>query len=177
MINNAAKGFLVDCGLSAEFDEPVTTISGLDHLEGREVIANVNGGIIEGLVVKNGSVTLPKKASSIVIGLPYEFELETLNIEGENTQGLTKLINFVSVKCYKSREDFLICGADGRAFRNPRCDDSINHSENLYSKDISRTVLARPLQNATVKIKQNYPLPVTILSISALVDVRDNENN
>ncbi len=177
VINNAAKGFLVDCGLSAEFDEPVTTISGLDHLEGREVIANVNGGIIEGLVVKNGSVTLPKKASSIVIGLPYEFELETLNIEGENTQGLTKLINFVSVKCYKSREDFLICGADGRAFRNPRCDDSINHSENLYSKDISRTVLARPLQNATVKIKQNYPLPVTILSISALVDVRDNENN
>lgn len=177
VINNAAKGFLVDCGLSASFDEPVTTIRGLDHLEGREVIANVNGGIIEGLVVKNGSVTLPKKASSIVIGLPYEFELETLNIEGENTQGLTKLINFVSVKCYKSREDFLICGADGRAFRNPRCDDSINHSENIYSKDISRTVFARPLQNATVKIKQNYPLPITILSISALVDVRDNENN
>ena len=175
IIDDAKKAFLVDCGLSAEFDTPVTTISGLDHLEGRTVIANINGGIVTGKVVQNGSITLEKPAKTVIVGLPYEFEIETLNIEGENTQGLKKQINTVSVKCYKSREDFLFCG-DNKNFRHKRCIDSINHSGHLYSENLNSTVLKEPAPNATVKIKQDYPLPITILSISATVDVADNEN-
>lgn len=175
VIEDAKKAFLVDCGLYAEFKTPVTKISGLDHLEGRTVIANVNGGIVTGKVVQNGSITLEKPATTIVVGLPYEFEIETLNIEGENTQGLKKLINYVNVKCYKSREDFLFCG-DTQEFRHKRCTDSINHSGHLYSTDLGNTILSLPKSNATVKIKQDYPLPLTILSISATVDVSDNEN-
>lgn len=179
IIEDTSQAFLVDCGLSATFVNPVSTISGLDHLEGETVICNVNGGIIEGLTVENGSITLPnnKKASSIVVGLPYEFELETLNVEGENTQGLKKLINRVSVKIYKSREDFVFCGADDSEFRHSRCDDSINHAGHLYSKDVSSTVFALPKTDTTIKLKQNYPLPLTILSISAVVDVQNNEND
>lgn len=177
IINNAAKGFLVDCGLSATFNNPVRTVRGLDHLEGEQVICNVNGGIIKGLTVKNGTITLPKEARSIVVGLPYEFELETLNVEGENTQGLKKMINLVSVKIYNSREDFIFCGADGSEFRHSRCDDSINYAEHLYSKDISQTVFSLPKSDATIKIKQTYPLPLTVLSISAVVDVQNNEND
>jgi len=179
IIKDTSQGFLVDCGLSANFVNPVSIISGLDHLEGEKVICNVNGGIIDGLTVENGSITLPnnKKASSIVVGLPYEFELETLNVEGENTQGLKKIINQVSVKIYNSREDFVFCGADGSEFRHSRCDDSINHAGHLYSKDISSTVFALPETDATIKIKQTYPLPLTILSISAVVDVQNNEND
>jgi len=179
IIKDASQGFLVDCGLSANFVNPVSTIRGLDHLEGEKVICNVNGGIIDGLTVENGSITLPngKKASSIVVGLPYEFELETLNVEGENTQGLKKIINQVSVKIYNSREDFVFCGADGSEFRHSRCDDSINHAGHLYSKDIASTVFALPKTDATIKVKQTYPLPLTILSISAVVDVQNNEND
>lgn len=177
IIEDARKAFLVDCGLSAEFKEAKTTISGLDHLEGKEVIANVNGGVITGLVVKNGEIKLPKAAKTIVVGLPYEFEFETLNIEGENTQGLKKVINYVSVKVYKSREDFIFCGSNNQEFRHIRCDESINNSGNLFSKDLAMTVLALPATDATIKLKQNYPLPLTILSVSATVDVQDNENN
>lgn len=177
IIEDARKAFLVDCGLSAEFKEAKTIISGLDHLEGKEVIANVNGGVITGLVVKNGEIKLPKAAKTIVVGLPYEFEFETLNIEGENTQGLKKVINYVSVKVYKSREDFIFCGSNNQEFRHIRCDESINNSGNLFSKDLAMTVLALPATDATIKLKQNYPLPLTILSVSATVDVQDNENN
>ena len=177
IIRDNKKAFLVDCGLSAEFVTARTTITGLDHLEGEKVICNVNGGIIDGLTVENGSITLPKAANTIVVGLPYTFEVETLNVEGENTQGLKKVINHVSVKIYNSREDFIFCGADGSEFRHPRCDDSINHAGHLYSKDIAQTVFAMPETNATIKLKQNYPLPLTILSISAAVDVQNNEND
>ena len=177
IIKDASEAFLVDCGLAAKFTTPQTTIHGLDHLNGRKVICNVNGGIIDGLTVEDGAITLPKPAYSIVVGLPYEFELETLNIEGENTQGLKKVINYISIKIYDSREDFVFCGADGREFRHSRCDDSINHSGHLYSKDIAQTVFSLPKTDATVKLKQTYPLPLTILSISAAVDIQNNEND
>ena len=177
IIKDASKAFLVDCGLSATFELPQTVIHGLDHLEGKKVICNVNGGIIDGLTVENGTITLPKPAFTIVVGLPYEFEVETLNIEGDNTQGLKKVINYVSAKIYDSREDFQFCGADGSEFRHSRCDDSINHANHLYSKDIAQTVFALPLTDATIKLKQSYPLPLTILSISAAVDVQNNEND
>lgn len=177
VVDNAKTAFLVDCGLSGKFDTPVRTISGLNHLEGKEVIANVNGGIITGKVVENGSITFDRDIHTIVVGLPYEFEVETLNIEGENTQGLKKLINYVSVKIHNSREDFLFCGSEGSEFRHARSVKSVNDAGKLFSTDISQTVLAHPTTNATVKIKQNYPLPLTVLSISSVIDVQDNENN
>ena len=176
IINDARKAFLVDSGLYAEFETPVSNISGLEHLEGKKVIANVNGGIIKDLVVQNGTITLPKPAKTIVVGLPYEFDFETLNIEGENTQGLRKLINNAVVKIHKSREDFLFVGTDGSAFRNGRCDESINNSGLLFSKDKSSTVFASPTTEATIHIKQDLPLPLTILSVSCSIDVQDNEN-
>jgi len=176
IVDNAKTAFLVDSGLSAEFDTPVSVISGLDYLEGKKVVCNADGGIIPELIVEDGTINLPVEVKSIVVGLPYTFEIETLNIEGENTQGLKKIVNMVSTKIYNSREDFIFCGAEGYEFRNHRCHDSINHSEKLYSKDIEQTVMAIPTTNACVKLKQDLPLPLTILSISALIDVQDNEN-
>ena len=46
----------------------------------------------------------------------------------------------------------------------------------LFSTDLSMTVTAYPKADATIRIKQNYPLPLTILSVSATVAVQDNEN-
>lgn len=177
IINDTKDAFLVDCGLSAKFTEPIKKILGLDHLEGKKVIANVNGGIIQNLTVKNGAIDLPEYAYSIIVGLPYSFELETLNIEGENTQGLKKIINCVSAKVHKSREDFCFVGANDFESEVSRSDESINNSGLLFSKDIPSTVFAEPTTDATVKIRQDKPLPLTILSISATIDVQDNENN
>ena len=178
IINDAKEAFLVDSGLSGSFSTPVTQISGLDHLEGKTVIANVNGGIVEGLVVEDGQITLPKPAKTIVVGLPYEFDFETLNIEGENTQGLKKIVNCVTVKIHKSREDFQFVGSDGIEYRHARSDASINDAGKLFSTDISpMTVMATPTAEATIHLKQSYPLPLTILSVSGSVDVQDNENN
>lgn len=176
IVNSATTAFLVDSGLSADFENPISVVYGLDHLEGKKVICNADGGIVPNLTVQDGTITLPYEAKNIIVGLPYTFEIETLNIEGENTQGLKKIINMVSTKIYNSREDFILCGANGYEFRNQRLHDSINNSGNLYSIDLEQTVMSLPTTNASVKLKQDYPLPLTILSISALIDVQDNEN-
>lgn len=172
LISDAKEGFFVDCGLRYN-GSAIKEVSGLNHLENEEVIALADGGVIDNLKVQNGKILLPRAASKIVIGLPYEFEIETLNIEGENTHGILKSINQISIKVEKSREDFFIQTSDGTLYQNPRSIESINNAGFLFSGDIKAIIPAVSTSEATIKIKQKYPLPITILSISATVNIGD----
>ena len=118
IINKATDSIFLDSALKYE-GEPVDVLKGLEHLEGKTVYVNADGGI-EQHVVENGSITLNDEASIISVGLSYEFEFETLNIEGENTHGLKKNINRINIKINESREDFYIVGTDGSEFQNER---------------------------------------------------------
>jgi len=177
LLNNVQDGFFVDCGLKGSFDEPISTITGLSHLEGEYVTALADGGVEENLKVQSGQITLNQPASNVVVGLPYEFELETLNIEGENTHGLKKLITEVNIKIDKSREDFYVVGQNGVAIQNPRSKESIDDSNLLITGDVPAYPFADYTENASVKIKQNKPLPLTITSISAVVTLDDEDTN
>jgi hypothetical protein len=172
-ITNARDGFFVDCGLMGEFENPVTEIYGLDHLEGETVIVLADGGVVEDRIVQDGSISLKIPAKKIFVGLPFEFEIETLNVEGENTQGLKKIINSISVKIHNSREDFFVVSDNGQEFQNPRSIENINDAGLLISRDIPAVPLATPTTEATVHLKQKYPLPLTILSIAAVINVED----
>jgi len=78
--------FFVDCGL--KYSGPaITTLTGLDHLEGETVVALANGGAVTGLTVSSGSVTLPYAAANIAIGLPYTSRAVTLPIAGPGQDG------------------------------------------------------------------------------------------
>lgn len=175
IITKTSDSIFLDSALKYE-GTPIQTLHGLEHLEGKEVYVNADGGV-ENHIVKDGSITLHNEASVISVGLPYEFEFETLNIEGENTHGLKKLVNRASIKIFDSREDFFIVGADGQEVQNERSigleDDSINDPTLLISKDVDVTVFSEATEEATIHIKQKYPLPLTILSVSAVVDVED----
>lgn len=174
IIDKTQNGFFVDSGLSATFNNEVKTISGLNHLAGKKVIALSNGGVIDNLIVAaNGKVTLPFGVKEITIGLPFEFKLETLNIEGENTQGLKKIINNVNVSISKSREEFFIGGTEGIYVQTDRSIDSVNDSNSLYTRNVSATPLNSASTDATIIVMQNMPLPLTILSLSATFSMED----
>lgn len=176
LTDTAEDAFMVDCGLKGEFENGITTLSGLSHIENKEVIVNADGNVITGLVVNNGQIILPRAAKKISVGLPYTFEIETLKLEGDNTHGLKKIINYINLSMYKSREDFVYIGTKGSSFRNKRCSESINNPTKLFSKNMRMTVLSDAVSDATVHIKQDYPLPLSILSVSIDADIQDNEN-
>ena len=174
IITDAKKGFFVDCGLSAEFDEPIKTVSGLDHLKGKEVIALCDGGVVSNLVVDlEGKVELPYATKILTIGLPFEFEFETLGVEGENTHGLKKVINSITVNVLNSREDFFVIGNKGHISQNGRSLESINDAGLLFSGKIDATPLNTPTDRATIHLAQKYPLPLTITAVSAIVNSED----
>lgn len=85
---------------------PVTTVGGLNHLEGMEVAILADGSVITNQTVSNGQITLPQAASSITIGLPYICQLQTAYLEPPSqmtVQGARKNIYSAIIRVESSR--------------------------------------------------------------------------
>lgn len=86
---------------------PTEIVRGLNHLEGMEVAILADGAVIPNQIVVNGAITLPQSYSSIVVGLPFVVQLQTLYLEpaGERDtmQGERKNITSVVMRVEASR--------------------------------------------------------------------------
>lgn len=80
--DNLTEFFGVDSGLTYR-GSPSTTISGLSHLEGKEVAILADGAVQARQTVTGGAVTLEAAASVVHIGIPVIAELQTLPIAAE----------------------------------------------------------------------------------------------
>ena len=175
-LSSLENAFFLDSALAVNFEQEVDTISGLEHLANENVNALLDYGVVENLTVSsNGVVELPYKAKNIVIGLPYEFVLETLNIEAQGTLGIEKLINKVEVKIYNSREDFFILNDNGTIFQNSRSVESVNNPKKLFSKNVEFCPLSNPSKEESVTLIQKFPLPLCILDISTTISLQEVE--
>lgn len=170
IIENVNDGFFVDCGLKTVFPSAVTTISGLNHLENEKVAVCADGGAYY-KTVQNGSITLDTPAKCVSVGLPYTFQMQTLNIEGEATFGQLKIINHVDVKIQNSREDFFYKGADNVSVQNARSIDSVNNSALLSSTNVKLYPVGNYDEETNFTIEQSLPLPLSVLSLTFDVEV------
>ncbi|MBP2301588.1 hypothetical protein [Azospirillum picis] len=71
-------GLNLDAAVAAARAEPAAVWGGLDHLEGRRVVAVADGAVREPAVVQAGSVTLDPPARKVEIGLPFTHRIEPL---------------------------------------------------------------------------------------------------
>ncbi len=101
-IDNA---FYLDSGLSYSGD-PITSISGLDHLEGEQVTILADGSTHSAKTVSLGAISLDRSASTIQIGLGYESILQTMRIEAGAQQGVAqsriKRIHEITLRLFRS---------------------------------------------------------------------------
>lgn len=178
IINSLEEAFFLDSALSMKFDEPQQVISGLEHLAGKKVNALLDFGVVEDLTVdEDGRVELPYEARNIVIGLPFEFYLETLNLEAQGTLGIKKLINKIEVKILNSREDFFVENDNNTITQNARSHESVNFPSKLFHKNVEFCPLSNPSMESSVRILQKFPLPLNILAISTTLSVQEVEQS
>ncbi|MBQ8476417.1 hypothetical protein IJ531_05070, partial [bacterium] len=176
IVSSLENSFFLDCALSQTFSERVSKISGLNHLKNTYVNALLDYGVVENLLVDNkGNLSLPYPAQNVVVGLEYDFELETLNIESDATLGLSKVINQIEVKILNSREDFFIINDDNTLCQNSRSHKSVNEPEMLFDKDVEFCPLSNSALQKSVRIFQKYPLPLNILAINATLSIEEVE--
>lgn len=175
------NAFFVDSGLTYS-GAPADEISGLDHLEGNEVVALADGNVVRGLTVTGGSVTLPFEASIAHIGLPYEATLMTLDLDmgqlrGLGTvQGRQKSVSEVTLRVEKTRGIWI--GVDDAARDSgklieykQRSTEAWSEAISAYTGDINITSMWDWTNGGNVVVKQFDPLPMTILAIMPDVTV------
>lgn len=84
---------------------PITTVTGLEHLEGATVAILADGSVMPQQVVTNGQVVLPNAASFVIIGLPYTCQMQTLRLDTGNPtiQDKRKLLSRFTVRVVETR--------------------------------------------------------------------------
>jgi hypothetical protein len=78
--------FFVDCGLIYN-GVATTTLTGLDHLEGKTVKINGNGAEFPDRVVLGGQISLPEEVTYAIVGLSYTYKLSPVSLEVPSRDG------------------------------------------------------------------------------------------
>jgi len=178
-----ADAFFVDSGLTYAGD-PVTKITGLDHLKNQEVAILAEGAVVPRQVVReitheDGSIgwgiELEQPAGFVHIGLPYESELETMSIElpgAETLQGKKKKIVKVVLRLENSVGAWV--GVDGKELQEVKWRDmSQELSENnaLFTGDKRVRPDSGYNNDGRMRVVQKEPLPLTILALVPEVEL------
>lgn len=169
----AEEAFCVDCGLSYS-GPPVTVLTGLEHLTGREVAVLAGGDVLARQTVINGQITLPRPYSRVQVGLPYSCMLETLDLDPGATaqgsaQGRRRSVARVTVRVAASRE--FRAGPSAERLVKVRQQQTVLDSP-LALRDglVELTLDAGWNSHGRVVIRQDDPLPLTVLAIVPEVD-------
>lgn len=162
--------FYVDCGATYKGEE-TSTISGLTWLEGEEVAILANGKVLPNQVVTDGRIELPESVTLAHIGLPIEADFQTLPAvvplqDGSYGAGHMKNINEIWARLYKSSGFFAGPNFDMLTELKQRTDEQYGSPPDLLSQEVALTLFAQWTDTGVVCIRQNYPLPLTIVSLT-----------
>lgn len=170
IFTKAADAFFVDSGLIYN-GAPTTTITGLWHLEGKTVNILTDGAVHPTKVVTSGSVTLNYSASMVHVGLPITADLRTLPLALDSMQaagqGTTKNISKVHLRV--SQSSVVKAGPDFthlREYPARAVSDPYGVPPALRDGEMSLTVDPSWNQDAAICVRQDQPLPLTVLSMT-----------
>ena len=177
-VTSPTNVWCVDSGLQYN-GAPQDNISGLEHLEGKEVAVVADGNVVTGLTVVSGAITLPVDASKVTVGLGYTCTMDTLDLDiaqmAESIKAKNVNINEVTVVFEDSRG--ATAGSlndDGTADMqefNPRYDEFGYGAIPLSSWQES--VYTTPGWNpgGGMRIQQTNPMPMAVLAVIPNVDI------
>jgi len=174
---SASDAFYVDSGLTYS-GSAATTISGLTHLEGENVTILADGAAHPNKTVSSGAVTLDRSATKAHIGLGYTSLLKTMRIEGGSAQGVSqgaiKRIHDIVVRLFRTvgaKVGSSATNNDLIPFRSSA--DEMGQALDLFTGDKTIEFPNGYDTDAQVFVKQDQPLPMSVLGIYARLEVFD----
>lgn len=155
------------------FAKCVTTITGLGHLEGKSVAVLADGNVVYNYTtpgtVESAQITIPSPSSKVIIGIPYQSDVETLNFDYESktgtVQGRKMKISKLVLQMIDSRGGWI--GADFDNMNETSAPERVTYDDPLalYTGEIAEIMNAGYQDGARVCFRQNDPLPFTIATI------------
>jgi hypothetical protein len=166
-VDSIDDAFFVDSGATYS-GAAATTITGLDHLEGKTVNILADGLVVTPQVVTSGQITLTTAASKVHVGLPYTAQLQTLPITMQFEafgRGRKKNINAVDVRLFES-------GAFEVGPSTTALVPSFSPAAGvLGTGPVAVVLIPSWSDDGQVFVQQDDPLPFTIVSMSQDVSI------
>lgn len=176
-VNVDGTGYSAYLG-SGEVRKLVTTISGLSHLEGQTVSVLADGAVLPDTTVSGGSITLPLRSSVVAVGLGYNSDLKLLRFDAGSQDGTslgkTRRTHRVGLQLYRTlglKLGMSFDSLDTITFRTSS--DPMTRAPSLYTGIRSETVSADYDFENQICIRQDQPLPGTILAIMPQMVTQD----
>jgi len=159
-----ADAFFVDSGVSFRNDVAFSELTSLWHLEGCEVAILADGVVLDNMTVVNGMLSLPVKANTVHVGLPYNCDVQTLPTILERAMALGQAsqmnVNKVVIRTHQSSS----------LFAGPTFDALTEYKAGCPAAtyDGQMEIMIKPSwgYDGAVCIRQSQPLPFTLLSLS-----------
>lgn len=180
MRTQQADAFYVDCGLT--YSGPaVSSVSGLDHLEGETVRVVADGAVQQDKTVVGGSITLDQAASTVHVGLGYDWVIRSLKLPygAQTGSGVakTKTVNKLGVvlKDSASFQYGVEVGGDIQFWRNPFRNAAMpmGLAVPLFVGEVILDLDGGYDTDPRLVLKGDLPLPVTLLGFSP--ELKTNE--
>lgn len=169
----------------------VDEISGLSHLEGKQVAVLADGFVVASpnneaytvLTVTSGAITLDKPHAVIHVGLPITADLQTLDIDtfqGETLVNKKKLIGEVWLTVEDSRGGFVGGAAPTDDDDDPleglneikiRNEENYNDPVSLRTGNVDVKIESGWNSHGRVFIRQVDPLPLSVLAAIPVGDI------
>lgn len=145
----------------------VFKVNGLDHLNGLFVSCLADGFPIRGLVVTNGTITLPGLASRIHVGLSMRSDVQTLPIDPipgvQTVSGQLKRLNKIRYRVWDSRE--MLVGPTFTSLVQTKPTPYVTPSSELYTGDREIIVPGQWSSDGSICFRMLDPLPWSILAV------------
>ena len=174
---DVSDAFFTDSGLSYS-GSAATTLSGLTHLEGEPVVILEEGSTHPDRQVSSGAITLSRSTTKAHIGLKNESTLTTMRLEAGSTdgtaQGKIKRIDEVTVRFFRTVNALVggdVATLDRIPFRSGA--DAMDTAIPLFDGDKEIEFPTGFDQDAFVVVRQDLPLPMTVIACFARVQTFD----
>ena len=157
---------------------PATTISGLSHLEGQTVSVLADGATHPDAVVSSGEITLSRSASKVKVGLAFTSLLQTMRIDAGSQNGTsqskTKRIYEITLRLYETLGVEVgpdLNNMERIPFRSSA--DLMDSSVSVFTGDKEIEFRGNYETDGFIFVRQNQPLPLTILSLYPKLQTND----
>jgi len=156
----------------------VTTLSGLDHLEGQTVHILADGATHPAKIVSSGSVSLDRSSTDVKVGLGYNSILQTMRLDAGSqngtSQGKTKRIYEITVRLYESVGVEVgpnLSDMERIPFRTSA--DVMDQGIPTFTGDKAVEFRGNYDTDGFIFVRQTQPLPLTVLSLYPELQTND----
>ena len=157
---------------------PVTTLSGLSHLEGQTVSILADGATHPDKVVSSGEITLNRSASKVKVGLGFTSLLQTMRLDAGSQNGTsqskTKRIYEITIRLYESLGVEVgpdLNNMERIPFRSSA--NLMNSGVGVFTGDKEVEFRGNYETDGFIFVRQDQPLPLTILSLYPKLQTND----